>query len=247
MSDEETLTIKKDTLWKYSTFLLLVVLIVGGFFVFSGDKSTTGQTVQQPTQLPSQPSQVTASADDDPVLGDKNAPVTMIEFSDYQCPFCRKFWTETLPSIKSEYIDTGKVKFVYRDFPLTSIHPGAEPAAEAAECVRDLYGGDQAYFRMHDKIFQEQNKLDGGDSVTGPVRGTAQFSSDDLKQWAKDLGYNIDSCLDSGKFRNEVQKDLSDATSADGQGTPYFVINDKPLSGAQPFSAFKQVIDAELA
>jgi len=245
MSNKTTVTIRKDTLWKYSAFLLLAILVIGAFFVFAGDKSTTDRAARQPTQLPSQPSQVKATADDDPFLGDKNAPIEIIEFSDYQCPFCRKFWTETLPSIKSEYIDTGKVKFVYRDFPLTSIHPGALPAAEAAECSREQ-GGDEAYFKMHDKIFSEQNILDGGDPVTGPVRGTAQFGTTELKRWAKDIGYNIDSCLDSGKFKSEVQKDLSDATSAGGQGTPYFVINGKPLSGAQPFSAFKQVIDAEL-
>lgn len=244
---EATLTIRKDALWKYSTFLLLAILVIGGFFVFTGNNAgTTGNNVVAPTQQPTQPSQVKASADDDAFLGDKNAPVEIIEFSDYQCPFCRKFWTETLPQIKSEYIDTGKVKFVYRDFPLTSIHPGAQPAAEAAECVREQ-GGDEAYFEMHDKIFSEQNILDGGNPITGPVRGTAQFGTTELKKWAQDIGYDIGSCLDSGKFRSEVQKDLSDATSAGGQGTPYFIINGKPLSGAQPFSAFKQIIDAELA
>ncbi len=244
---EATLTIRKDALWKYSTFLLLAILVIGAFFVFTGNNSgTTGNNVVAPTQQPTQPSQVEASADDDAFLGDKNAPVEIIEFSDYQCPFCRKFWTETLPQIKSEYIDTGKVKFVYRDFPLDSIHPGATPAAEAAECVRDQ-GGDEAYFEMHDKIFSEQNILDGGDPISGPVRGTAQFGTTELKKWAQDIGYDIGSCLDSGKFRSEVQNDLSDAQSAGGRGTPYFVINGKPLSGAQPFSAFKQVIDAELA
>ncbi len=245
MSEEVILKIRKDQIWKYSTFLLLALLIVGGFVFFTGDKSTTRQAAQQPAQLPSQPSQVKASADDDPVLGDKNAPVEIIEFSDYQCPFCRKFWTETLPSIKTEYIDTGKVKFVYRDFPLDSIHPGATPAAEAANCVRDK-GGDEAYYKMHDKIFQEGNIIDGGDPINGPVRGTAQFGAAELKNWAKDIGYDISSCLDDRKFKGEVQKDLADATAAGGQGTPYFVINGKPLSGAQPFAAFKQVIDAEL-
>ena len=250
MSDETTLIIKKDTLWKYSTFLLLALLIVGGFVFFFGEKNnpTIGNVVAnnpQPT-VPSQPSQVTASVDDDPILGNKNAPVTIIEFSDYQCPFCRKFWTETFNQIKKDYIDTGKVKFVYRDFPLSSIHPAAEPAAEAANCVREK-GGDEAYYKMHDKIFQEGNKLDGGDPITGPVRGTVQFGATELKKWAKDLGYNIDSCLDSGKYASEVQKDLADGQAAGGQGTPYFVINGKPLSGAQPFAAFKQVIDAELA
>ena len=102
---------------------------------------------------------------------------------------------------------------------------------------------------MHDKIFQEGNKIDGGNPITGPVRGTAQFTSDDLKKWAKDIGYNIDSCLDSGKFKSEVQKDLSDATAAGGQGTPFFIImktGDKegiPLSGAYPYDTFKQILD----
>ncbi len=248
MSDEATLTIRKDVLWKYSTFLLLALLVVSWVVFFTGDKSTTNNVVAnnpQPT-VPPQPSQVTASADDDPVLGDEDAPVTIIEFSDYQCPFCRKFWTETLPSIKAEYIDTGKVKFVYRDFPLESIHPAATPAAEAANCVREQ-GGDEAYYEMHDKIFQEGNVLDGGDPITGPVRGTAQFGATELKNWAQDIGYDIGSCLDSGKYKSEVQKDLADAQAAGGKGTPYFIINGKPLSGAQPFNAFKQVIDAELA
>ncbi|NCO11623.1 DsbA family protein [Candidatus Pacearchaeota archaeon] len=249
MSEEVTLTIKKDALWKYSTFALLAVLVIGGIvWMLPNNSSPTGNVEANnpaPT-LPSQPSQVRASADDDPVLGNKNAPVEIIEFSDYQCPFCRKFWTETLPLIKSEYIDTGKVKFVYRDFPLDSIHPAATPAAEAANCVREQ-GGDEAYYEMHDKIFQEGNILDGGDPITGPVRGTAQFGATELKQWAQDIGYDIGSCLDSGKYKSEVQKDLADAQAAGGQGTPYFVINGKPLSGAQPFAAFKQVIDAELA
>src|SRR3989338_7030937 len=153
MSEEGTITIKKDQLWKYSTFLLLAVVIIGAFFMFSSNSTTTGNVVNDPgNDLPAPTAQVTV--DDDAVLGNKDAPVTIIEFSDYQCPFCRKFWTETLPSIQKKYIDTGKVKFVYRDLPLTSIHPSAQPAAEAANCVREK-GGDEAYFKMHDKIFQE--------------------------------------------------------------------------------------------
>jgi protein-disulfide isomerase len=251
MSEPGMITIKKQDLWKYSALLFaglfLIVLII--FLVGENNSGSSGKVVDNNPipSAPNQPTLVSASADDDPILGDGNAPVEIIEFSDYQCPFCRKFWTETLPLIKEQYIDTGKVKFVYRDFPLISIHPAAQPAAEAAECVGDIYGGDEAYFKMHDKIFSEQNRLDGGDPIAGPVRGTAQFTKEDLKRWAKEIGYNIDNCLDSGKFRSEVQKDLSDATAAGGQGTPYFVINGKPLSGAQPFSAFKQIIDAELA
>ena len=253
MNEEKTITIKKTDLWKYSTFVLIAVVIIGGFFIFTEDKSgTTGNVAQQPNQPDTQPSIVKASIDDDPVLGNKNAQITIIEFSDYQCPFCRKFWTETLPSIQKEYIDAGKVKFVYRDFPLTSLHPMATPAAEAAECVREKEG-DFAYFKMHDKIFQEQNILDGGDANSGPVKSTVSFTNNDLKKWAKDLGYDISSCLDSGKFKSEVAKDGSDAVAAGFQGTPGFVImktGDKegvPLAGAYPFSSFQQVIEQKLA
>ncbi len=197
------------------------------------------------------PGDIKASADDDPVLGDKNAPVTIIEFSDFQCPFCRKFWTETLPSIKSEYIDTGKVKFVYRDLPLEQLHQSALISAEAANCVREK-GGDEAYWKFHDKMFEEQNILDSG-SKTGQVSKTVQYSDTDLKKWAKDLGYDISSCLDSGKFKNEIYKDIDDAQKAGGQGTPYFVFLDKNgdvtrvVSGAQQFPAFKSAIEKTLA
>jgi len=239
-SKGETITIKKDDLWKYSTFLLLALVVVGGFVTFTGNGgSPTSAVIDAPSaptapSVPSQPSVVSASADDDPFLGDENAPVTLIEFSDYQCPFCQRFKSQTLDQLKSQYIDTGKVKFVYRDFPLDSIHPFATPAAEAAECVRDAAGGDnEVYFAYHDKIF---------DNV-------ASLSDANLKAWAQELGYNIDSCLSSGKFSAEVRKDLADGQAAGGRGTPYFVIIGKdgqgiPLSGAQPFTAFDAALKA---
>ncbi|MDO8508155.1 MAG: DsbA family protein [Nanoarchaeota archaeon] len=243
----DTITIRKDTLWKYSTFILAAILIVGAFVFFMGDDNTspTGNVVNNPgNPLPGQNARVEIDADDDAVLGDKDAPVEIIEFSDYQCPFCRKFWTETYSQIKKEYVETGKVKFVYRDFPLDSIHPAATPAGIAAECVREK-GGDEAYFKMHDKIFTEGNILDGG-SATAPVTKTAQFGAVELKKWAKELGYDIGSCLDSNKYKSEIQNDLAEGSAAGVQGTPAFFVNGKLLSGAQPFSAFKQAIDAEL-
>lgn len=247
MSDE-TITIKKNDLWKYSTFALVAVLIIGVIFMFTGN--TNGNVAQDNVQPTEEDPVVRASLDNDAVLGNENAPVTIIEFSDYQCPFCRKFWTETYPSVKSDYIDTGKVKLVFRDFPLSSIHPAAQPSAEAAECVREK-GGDEAYYKMHDKLFSEQNILDSG-SAQGPVTTTVSYTNDDLKAWAKELGYNIDSCLDSGKYRSEVQKDLADATSSGFQGTPGFVVmksGDKEglaLRGAYPYDAFQQAIEAAL-
>lgn len=169
------------------------------------------------------------SEDDDPVMGNANAPITIIEFSDYQCPYCERFWSDTLPSIKKDYIETGKAKLVFRDYPL-SFHPMAEPSAIAAECVRKVAKTkkDEAYFKYHDKLFENQQSL----------------SNDNLKKWAKELGYNIDTCLDNQETKAEVQKDLQDGGSL---GTPTFFINGVKVEGAMPYSSFKQIIDAQLA
>ena len=217
------------------------VLIAGAVF-YSGSKSSVGTTQgSNPTQQGAgngQPAVATvaASADDDAVLGDPNAPVTLIEFSDFQCPFCRKFYKETLPQIKKEYILTGKAKLVYRDFPLVQIHPGATPAAEGAECAQD----QGKFWEMHDAIFDEQEKLGSG---------TVQFTADDVKKWAANIGLDtskFNQCLDSGKYKQEVEKDLADGSAAGVNGTPATFVNGRLVSGAQPFSAFKVIIDEEL-
>ncbi len=248
MEEENTITIKKSDFWKYSTLFLFAVVVIGGFMLMKGgDGGTAGTVTGNVVDAGTQPSVVKASIDDDAVLGNENAKITIIEFSDYQCPFCRKFWTETLPQLKSTYIDTGKVKLVFRDLPLASLHPMAQASAEAAECVREK-GGDSAYFKFHDKLFEEQNIIDSGNKA-GPVTRTATYTNDDLKKWAKAVGYDISSCLDSGKYKSEVAKDSADASAAGIQGTPGFVImksGDKegiPLAGAYPFSQFQQIIE----
>lgn len=216
------------------------VLIAGAVF-YSDSKSSVGTTQgSNPTQqvaggAPQAVATVVASVDDDAVLGDPNAPITMIEFSDFQCPFCRKFYKETLPQIKKEYIATGKVKLVYRDFPL-SFHPGATPAAEGTECARE----QGKFWEMHDAIFDEQEKQGSG---------TIQFTVDDVKKWAAKIGLNtskFNQCLDSGKYKQEVEKDIADGLAGGVSGTPAVFINGKLVVGAQPFSAFKVVIDEEL-
>ena len=170
-------------------------------------------------------------SDDDAVLGDADAQITMIEFSDYECPYCATFYRETLPKIKSEYIDSGQVKLVYRDNPL-SFHDNAYPAALAAECVRDQLG-DEGYFDMHDKLF-------GGNSLALST----------LEGYATDLGVDIaeyNSCVNGEKFKEEIEKDMNDARSLKLNGTPSFIINGRIVTGAQPFEVFSQVIEEELA
>ncbi len=167
--------------------------------------------------------------DDDAIKGDANAPVTIVEWTDYECPFCTRFFEQTYPQIEEEYIETGKVKFIVRDFPL-SFHQNAQKAAEAAECA----GEQGKYFEMHDKLFVE--------GVSGGVES--------FKQYAADLGLNTEAfnaCLDSGEMAAEVSKDMRDGQAVGIRGTPGFVINGQTVSGAQPFANFKQVIDAALA
>jgi len=181
------------------------------------------------------------SADDDPFLGEKNAPVTIIEFSDFQCPFCRRHYSQTYSQLKSEYIATGKVKYVYRDFPL-SFHEGAQPYAEAAECAAE----QNKYWELHDKIYDEQNKQGQG---TVPYPG-----QETVLQWAGEIGLDtgkLKLCIESGKYTKEVQKDFTEGASYGVTGTPsFFIGNDKKgyvqVEGAQPFSAFQSAIDAAL-
>lgn len=166
--------------------------------------------------------------DDDAVEGKANAPVTIVEFSDYECPFCARFYVDTWGQLEEKYVKTGKMKFIYRDFPL-SFHPQAQKAAEAAECA----GEQGKYFGMHDLLFSK--------GVSGGVAG--------FKQYAKELGLDtgkFDTCLDSGKMAGETRKDFNDGQNAGVQGTPAFFVNGIMVSGAQPLQAFEQIIDAEL-
>jgi protein-disulfide isomerase len=175
--------------------------------------------------------------DDDPVLGDANAKVTIIEFGDYQCPICRLFWKETLPRIRKEYIDTGKVKLVFRDFPLPG-HPMAVPAAMGTECAED----QGRFWEFHDKVYREQDRRAREDEV-------AEFRVTDLKRWAADIKLDtaaFNECLDSGTYTQEVAADYAAATGVGLQGTPVFFINGRALFGMQPFATFQKIIEEEL-
>ncbi len=172
--------------------------------------------------------------DDDAVLGDSDATVTMIEFSDYQCPVCQRFHEEIFKPLKAKYIDTGKMKFVYRDLPLTSIHPNAYPAALASECVKDQ-GGDSMYYKMHENIFA--------------AALTEEMTAESLRKSAGKAGANLsefDSCVSSDKFKDEIAKDTQDATAIGFRGTPGFLINGYMMDGLYGLEAYEQVIEKAL-
>ena len=212
--------------------ILIAALLISGSVIMT--RGGGGQLNNNGTPAPG--AKVNVSADDDPYLGNKNAKVTIIEFSDFQCPFCRSFWKDTLPQIKSEYIDTGKVKFVYRDYPLP-FHPMAMPYALGANCAND----QGKYWEMHDKIFAEQEKLGSGTIST--------LNAKDIKKWAAQLGLNanqFNQCLDSEKYKDEIAKDMADGSKVGVTGTPAFFINGQLIVGAQPYATFKALIDSEL-
>ena len=194
---------------------------------------------QLPTEQPQPP--VKISADDDPFFGNPDAPITIIEFSDFECPFCARFHIQTLPLLFEEYIDTGKVKLVYRDFPIQSIHANALPAAVAANCAND-----QGKFKeMHDKLFDNQNQWNKQETADALSLFSQYATEIQLEQ------ETFDSCLASGKHIEEIRKDLEDGRDYGVSGTPgFFVGNDQigyiELKGAQPFESFKKVIDAQL-
>ena len=247
MSKHETKKEKRyDNIYQIVIAVLATLLIVsiasGGFRFGSVDTDTGGSnddTAPTGNTVPSAPSgnnggsggnvDMQALMDDDAIKGDPNAPVTIVEWSDYECPFCQRFYSQTLSQIESQYIDTGKVKLVYRDFPL-SIHPQAQKAEEAAECA----GEQGKYYEMHDMLFDR--------GVSG---GVSSF-----KNYAEQLGLDtaaFNSCLDSGEMAAEVKADMQAGASQGIRGTPGFIINGQLVSGAQPFQVFEQIIEEELA
>jgi predicted DsbA family dithiol-disulfide isomerase len=160
-----------------------------------------------------------------PQLGPATAPVTIVEFGDFQCPFCKRA-EPTLTEVLKKY--GKKVRLVYMDFPLP-FHQHAMEAAEGARCAKE----QGKFWPFHDHLFENQEKL----------------SKSDLKETAKKLGLNtkrFDACLDKGKYRSAIEADVAEGHKLGVSGTPAFFINGRPLSGAQPFAQFAQVIDDEL-
>ena len=261
--DFEEIPKKDEKLIKKSTYNILIISMISaiGIAAFFAGSYTTNLNSDQisqeefkneiaklelrilekqlPTKQPSMPLKI--STDNDPIIGNPNAPITIIEFSDFQCPFCARFHVETFPSIMNEYIDKGQVKLVFRDFPIQSIHPNALPASVASECANE-----QGKFKeMHDKLFENQKKW-SNQSLDNVIITFGQY--------ALDIGLEdekFDTCLQNGKYVEEIQKDLDDGRSYGITGTPgFFVGNDQigfiELKGAQPFENFKKVIDTQL-
>ncbi len=186
---------------------------------------------------PDQAMNAMITTEGDPSKGNKNAKLTLIEFSEYQCPFCGRHVRDTYPQLDKEYIQTGKVKYVFRDLPLESIHKNAFKAAEASHCA----GEQNKYWEMHDRLFANQNSLE-----PAMLTAHAQAVGADTKKFQ--------ACLDSGKYASDIRKDIAEANKYGITGTPTSVIGLtqpgdpkikvlKVIRGAQNISAFKETLD----
>lgn len=161
-------------------------------------------------------------------LGDPNAPIIIIEFSDFQCPYCGKFFEQTEPALIREYVETGKVQFVYKHFAF--LGNASILAAQASECAAD----QGAFWPYHDRLFDAQSGENGG-----------AFSQDNLIVVARDLGLDMarfERCLKNGETLARVEADRQEAARAGLHGTPTFLVNGRPLYGAQPIEAFREVL-----
>lgn len=184
---------------------------------------------QQQQQPAGPPAKIKMNLEGAPVLGDKNAPITMVEFTDYQCPFCRQFYTQTFAELKKNYIDTGKVRFYSRDLPLDSMHPNAMRAAEAARCAAD----QGQFWKLRDVIGNQPDKLD----------------LESLLADAESLKLDVTAfrvCVVAEKHKSEIEADLMEAMRIGADGTPAFVLGKSTpqgvdgdlVVGAQPYNIF---------
>jgi protein-disulfide isomerase len=211
--------------------------------VIQNDLADIKKLVQQQPAAAPQPAafqEATIKIDGAPFLGQKDAKVTLVEFSDYQCPFCGRNFQQTFPQVVSEYVKTGKIRYVFRDFPLESIHPLAFKASEAARCA----GEQGKYWEMHDKLFSNQTAL----------------AVDNLKEYAKTSGVDVEkfkSCLESGKEAAGIRADIAEGQQIGARGTPGFFLGltqpnaatfkaVKFINGAQPYAEFKAAIEGLL-
>ena len=188
---------------------------------------TTQSLEEYLASLPRYNDQVTIE-DHDPVFGPEDAPITIIEFSDFECPFCQRHFAQVYPQLLAEY--PNQIRFVYKDFPLTSIHPNAQSAALAAHCAFE----QGEFWEYHDLLFS----------------GRLPFSVSSYQQYASELELDIESfvaCIEEERYAAQVAADVDQAHSLGIQSTPTFLVNGIVIVGAQPFEAFAQVIDYELS
>ncbi len=240
--------------------ILLAAVIIGYSLVASsaaiaaglGDLTISGAGTNVPSAVvpddgtgalqpgPTLPMAQLAATDFAGKIGSDSAPVVMIEYSDFQCPYCRRHYEATHKDLVTNYVDTGKLQIIFKDFPL-SFHPFAAPYANAARCAAE----QGKYVEMHDKIFDEQTIIDPTGATVSSV------TLDDVKTWAQDLGLNtsqFNSCFDAQKYQSNIDATFAEGSTQGVSGTPSFVLGERGekgqlIVGALPAAVFNAAID----
>jgi protein-disulfide isomerase len=233
---EEFVTFKRSHFYSVLVVLAFAVGVLVGYAAWGLDTAAattaaqgqpSGPVAEAPVTPRPQYTRYDIPTDGFPSLGPDDAQIVIVEFSDFQCPFCRRFHEETYQALLDAY--PGQIRFVYRNLPLTQIHPDAMGAAVASLCAND----QEAYWDYHAKLFSSE------------TLGEATYL-----QYATDLGLDVPAfteCLASGKHDAFIQEDMDFSLGLGVQSTPTFFINGLALVGAQPLSNFQQLIDKELA
>ena len=235
---EDTVTFKRSHFYSVLTVLAFAAGVLLGYVVWGVDSpsgAATAQTANQPSgpvveaPVTEQPEfkRYNIPTENAYAIGPVDAPITIVEFSDYQCPFCRRWHNEVYEPLLAAY--PGKIRLVYRHFPLASIHPDATSAAEASMCA----GEQDAFWPFHEKLFSSETL---GNRI--------------YIQYAQDLSLNMnkfESCMNDRKYQQVVDDDVNFAVDLGIRSTPTFFINGLAVVGAQPLDVFQQVIDKELA
>ena len=236
---ENTITFKRSHFYSVLTVLAFAAGVMLGYVVWGldsakgavqasqSDAQAGGPVVEAPVTAQPEFVRYDIPSKGFPSIGPTDAPITIVEFSDYQCPYCRRWHTEVYQPLLNAY--PGQIRFVYRHLPLTSIHPHAFPAAEAAMCA----GDQNSYWQFHNKLF-----------------GSETLGENVYTQYAQELGLDVnafETCVTDHKYQEAIQTDLDFAVNLGVRSTPTFFINGLAVVGAQPLDVFKQVIDQELA
>ncbi|MEX1248818.1 MAG: DsbA family protein [Anaerolineales bacterium] len=226
--------VKRHHLYAAFTPVAFLAGLGAGFLVWGSPAATPADVVALPTSAAgSQADDIVAQRydipidDDDRILGATDAPITIIEFADFQCPYCQRHALETYPLLVENYGD--QIRFVYKDFPLTSIHPEAFPSALASHCAHE----QDKFWEFHDLLYS----------------GRLELGSDAYTAYAEELGLDMDqfsTCFAEQRYADAVQADYTFASQLGVSSTPTFFVNGIAVVGAQPYSVFAQIIDYEL-
>jgi len=238
--DEQEKTAKSKTDYLLPISIIIAALLISGSWIYSAGLKNTDFVASVSGVKTADKTALSEDFSQDYVRGNIDAPVKIVEFSDMECPFCKKFH-QTMLQVMEEYEKTNKVAWIYRHFPIEQLHSKAKKSAEASECAAEL-GGNNAFWAYMDKYFE----------ITP---SNNQIDLAELPKIAESIGLNktqFENCLNSGKYSEKIEAQIQDAENSGARGTPYSIVIDKnnkkyPINGAYPYEDVRQIIESALS